>query len=533
MSAPTSILLVEDSETQALKMQGVLEEQGWSVTWSPTAEAALTEINKSLPHLIIVDFYLPGIQGDEFCRRVRMNMNTRNIPVLMLTGNEKDAGEVHSLESGADDYIPKSADEDILLLRIRSLLRKTGDSAATLGPGQMHFHQARILAVDDSPTFQQYLVGELSEEGYEVKTASSGKEALEMFSKEVFDGVLVDLVMPDVDGIQVCNSINALRSSLKRPVVVLMLTAHESKDDLTRALAAGADDFVGKSNDAAVLKGRIRALLRRKFFQEENQRILEELKNKELETVRAKAAQEAAETRAAMAEQLEKTAAELQRSNKELERFAHVVSHDLKAPLDGITSLAGWIAEDFATKIDEEGQQQLKMLVDRVKKMRSLIEGILRYSKVGWAKEEKEKVDLKELATEAVEMLSPPKHIEMKVSPDLPTVLCDRTRMRQVFQNLLSNAIKYMDKPKGEIRIACVREGDFHRISVEDNGPGIEEKHFDRVFQLFQTVTKKDDYTSTGVGLAVVKKIIEDYGGKIWVESKFGHGSSFIFTMPT
>jgi len=114
----------------------------------------------------------------------------------------------------------------------------------------------------------------------------------------------------------------------------------------------------------------------------------------------------------------------------------------------------------------------------------------------------------------------------------LPQVQTDKTRVSQIFQNLLSNAIKFMDKPQGQIRIGCVQDGDFWRFSVADNGPGIEEKYFDRIFKLFQTLAPRDECESSGVGLAVVKKIVRFYGGKVWVESKVGEGSTFFFTLP-
>ena len=154
----------------------------------------------------------------------------------------------------------------------------------------------QILVVDDEEDLLELIVYNLGKEGYRIERAAHGEEGLQHLQREPFDCVLVDLVMPGLDGIQVCRRINELRASLDSPIAVLMLTARENKEDLTRALEAGADDFVGKSSDMAVLKGRIRALLRRKFFQEENRRILEELKNKELEAMQARADQAVADT---------------------------------------------------------------------------------------------------------------------------------------------------------------------------------------------------------------------------------------------
>ena len=218
--------------------------------------------------------------------------------------------------------------------------------------------------------------------------------------------------------------------------------------------------------------------------------------------------------------------------NQELKSFAYVVSHDLKAPLRGISTLAEWISTDYADKIDKEGQEQLKLLLNRVERMHKLIDGILQYSRIGRVHEEKASINLNELVKDVAEMIAPPPHIKITVENELPTIVSGPTRIAQVFQNLLSNAVKYMDKPKGLIKITCAEEKDFWKFGVVDNGPGIEEKHFERIFQIFQTLSSKEETDSTGIGLTVVKKIVETYGGKIWVESKVGAGSTFYFTLP-
>ena len=223
---------------------------------------------------------------------------------------------------------------------------------------------------------------------------------------------------------------------------------------------------------------------------------------------------------------------ELESVNQELNDFAYVVSHDLKAPLRAISSLANWIATDYAEKLEEDGKNQLGLLVTRVKRMHSLIDGILQYSRTGRVKERKVLVNFNQLLAEVVYLIAPPANIDIQVENELPSILCERTRMEQVFQNLLSNAVKFMDKQRGEIKVACAREDGYWKFSIADNGPGIEEKYFDKIFQIFQTLAPRDESENTGVGLALVKKIIEMYNGKIWVESKVGHGSKFFFTLP-
>jgi signal transduction histidine kinase len=209
-----------------------------------------------------------------------------------------------------------------------------------------------------------------------------------------------------------------------------------------------------------------------------------------------------------------------------------VVSHDLKAPLRAIDSLAKWLAADYKDKFDDEGRNQLDLLLGRVKRMHDLIDGILQYSRAGRIREEVVEVDLAEMVPAVIDMLSPPPHIRVTVETPLPTVVIERTRIGQVFQNLLSNAIKYVDKPQGLIRVGSTEDKEWWTFYVSDNGPGIEEKDWQRVFQLFQTLKPRDRADSTGVGLAVVKKAVELYGGRVWIESKVGEGSTFYFTLP-
>lgn len=223
---------------------------------------------------------------------------------------------------------------------------------------------------------------------------------------------------------------------------------------------------------------------------------------------------------------------ELESANEELKNFGYVVSHDLKAPLRAIGSLADWLSIDYADKLDEEGKEHMRLLIGRVRRLDALIEGILQYSRVGRVKEAAIAVDINRTVREVIDLLAPPANITISIVNSLPTVVVEPTRIQQVFQNLLSNAIKYMDKAEGEIRIACAPDNGQWKFSVSDNGPGIEQQHFDRIFQLFQTLAPRDRVESTGVGLALVKKIVEMYGGRIWLESTAGRGSTFFFTLP-
>ncbi len=223
---------------------------------------------------------------------------------------------------------------------------------------------------------------------------------------------------------------------------------------------------------------------------------------------------------------------ELSQANEELKEFAHVTAHDLKSPLRAIGTLADWLSKDYADKFDEQGKEKIGMLVKRAVQMSALVDDILRYSKVGHNVTEKRQVDLNTILSEVIDGIAPPENIEIIIENELPVLMCERIQIFQVFQNLLNNAVKYMDKPSGQIKVGCLEQDTCWKFSVSDNGPGIEKRHFERIFKLFQTLSPSDEVKNTGIGLSIVKKIVELNGGSVSVESEVGKGSTFIFTLP-
>jgi PAS domain S-box-containing protein len=218
--------------------------------------------------------------------------------------------------------------------------------------------------------------------------------------------------------------------------------------------------------------------------------------------------------------------------NRELKDFASIVSHDLKAPLRGIKTLANWILADCADKLGDEANEQMNLLLERVERMHDLIEGVLKYCRAGQTEGRRVQVNLNTFVPEVINMVVPPEHIRVTIEDELPVIECEEIHIMQILQNLLSNAIKYMDKPQGKIEIGCAEQDGFWKFSIADNGPGIEERHFERIFKIFQALPTSRDFNGTGVGLTVVKKLVELYGGRIWVESQVGEGSTFFFTFP-
>ena len=215
---------------------------------------------------------------------------------------------------------------------------------------------------------------------------------------------------------------------------------------------------------------------------------------------------------------------------QELDNFAYVTSHDLKAPLRAIANLASWLSEDLEGQIPEENQRQLQLMQSRVQRMDGLIQGLLEYSRVGRRETPVKTVNVADLVKEAIDSLSPPPEFEIVVAPNMPTLTTKPVLLQQVFFNLISNAIKYHPQNSGKIIISVKEQDNFYKFGVSDDGLGIEPQYHDRIFTIFQTLQPRDTIESTGIGLSIVKKIVEGQGGKVRVESKLGEGASFYFT---
>ncbi len=228
---------------------------------------------------------------------------------------------------------------------------------------------------------------------------------------------------------------------------------------------------------------------------------------------------------------LEQKIAEKERINDSLNRFAHVVAHDLKSPLFAINSLLAALHEELENHPSQDVQKMLKMAEGKSRHMLDLISGILQYSVSCIAREDREPVELSLLVQNIVDQLEMPAHVQLEVE-DLPVMLVERVLILQVFQNLLSNAVKYMDKPTGCITVGSTVNENNVTFFVRDNGRGIDSKNFEKVFDIFNKTHNLPGIDSTGIGLSIVKKIIESKGGQVWLTSEVGLGSTFYFTLP-
>ncbi|MDY6900424.1 MAG: CHASE3 domain-containing protein [Cyanobacteriota bacterium] len=216
--------------------------------------------------------------------------------------------------------------------------------------------------------------------------------------------------------------------------------------------------------------------------------------------------------------------------NQELDSFAYIASHDLKAPLRGIANLSEWLEEDIQNDLDPENQRQFELLRKRVYRMEGLINGLLEYSRVGRTQISSEKVDVRQLLAEIIDSLNPPTTFNIEIIGEMPVFITKKLLLRQVFANLIGNAIKHHPRDDGNIKISVEDKEQLYKFTVSDDGCGIDPKDKDKIFTIFQTLQSRDKKENTGVGLSIVKKIIDSEGGKITVDSELGKGATFYFT---
>jgi len=237
---------------------------------------------------------------------------------------------------------------------------------------------------------------------------------------------------------------------------------------------------------------------------------------------------------ALQSEKLKKSNRALENINSELEQFAYVASHDLQEPLRKVASCCQMLADDYADKLDEDGREWIKFAVDGAARMRLLVSDLLEYSRVGALNTDCEPICTQEACDAALYNLSDTieSHGVQIICRPLPMVLGIKGLLIQLFQNLIGNSIKYGNAEQTVIEMGAEPDGHQWRFYVKDNGIGIAPEYHERIFQVFQRLHLKDEYSGTGIGLATCKKVVDKLGGRLWVESQAGEGSTFYFTLP-
>ncbi len=400
-------------------------------------------------------------------------------------------------------------------------------------------YASAILIVEDNPAQLETLLDILETDGLQPIGCLSGREALAACEQHAVHVAILDLRLPDMDGLTILQRLKERVPDIK----VIINTAYASLESAIEAVNRDAFAYVQKMGDPDELLAHVHRAFHA-HLAGYSERLEQEVRQRTDELIQANTSlrQEIADRTRAEEEirrlnvelemRVQQRTAQLTSANEELKNFAYIVSHDLKAPLRNISQLVTWLVADYVAAFDAQGKEYADLLLSRVKRMDNLINGVLEYSRAGSVADQDEPVALNRLLSDVLDTLSPPPQIRVTAPPDLPMLEGDPTRIAQVFQNLIGNAIKFIGSSQGEIVVNCADAGEFWQFAVTDNGPGIEPQHHEKIFQIFQTLHSRDEHESTGVGLTIVKKIVEFYGGNIWVESQSGQGSTFKFTWP-
>jgi len=522
--AQKTILVIDDSATFREELRHALEAASYHVLTADTGDEGLRVAADARPTAIIVDGVLPGIDGATVVRRIRLDTALRRTPCLLLTASEDRDAEVRALEAGADAFVRKEEDIAFILARLSAVLRSAGtqmrneNTASLTGP-------KKILAVDDSQTYLHEISGALRGEGYEVALAHSGEEALELLAVQPMDCILLDLLMPGIGGQETCLRIKS--APAMRDIPLVMVTALEDREAVIEGLSAGADDFIAKSSDFQVLKARVHAQIRRKQFEDENRRISEDILKKEMQAADARAARDLAGTRATLLE-------DLKHKNQELEAFSYSVSHDLRTPLRSIDGFSELLLRDYADKLDERGQDFLRLMHSASQRMGELIDDLLELSRLGRLEMRRERVDLSALArlvAGKLQMIEPERTIQLVIEEGI-VAEGDPRLLRVVLENLLGNAWKFTAKSDQQrVEFGAIQKDGQVTYFVQDSGAGFDMAYANKLFKPFQRLHSEADFAGTGIGLATVQRVIERHGGRVWAESAVHQGTTFFWTV--
>jgi DNA-binding response OmpR family regulator len=523
-NARVTILIVDDSLTFREELRYSLERAGYAVLSASSGEEGLRVAAMHRPTALIVDGVLPGMDGATLIRRVQQDIALRGTPCLLLTASDTREAELQALDAGADAFMRKEGDAEVILARLAAVLRRSSpasrESKASSSP-------KRILVVDGNEISRREIARILRDEGYDVVVAHAGEAALEMLAVQPVDCVLLDLGMPGLGGKETCRRIKA--SPVLRDVPLIMVIAKEDRHATIESLAAGADDCIAKSSEHDVFKARLNAQLRRKHFEDEGRRRREEVLRGELLAGAACAARHDAEANAVLA-------SELARKNQELEAFSYSVSHDLRAPVRHIVMFSALLLEEHAEALNTEGRDYLQRVRKAGQRMGAIIDDLMQLSQVGRAALRRKYVCISDIAQTVACELS-------RTDPDRKAVFAIRAGLmadadiglvRVLFENLLGNAWKFTANC-AECHIefgATVREG-APTFFVRDNGAGFDMAHARDLFNPFKRLHTEQEFAGTGIGLATVRRIVDRHGGQASAEAKVGLGATIFFTLPS
>ena len=561
------ILIIDDSAEDRQTYRRYLKKEfilKYKIVEAETGEDGLEQLKLLQPNLILLDYLLPDFDGLEFIEELEAQ-GIKIPPIIMLTGEGNEVVAVEAMKKGVKDYLVKGKlTPEILLTSVKNVLQ-----------------QYNLQSLLTKSFLQQQLIAETS---LRIRASLDLSEILNTSVREVqllldCDRVVIYQFAANMTGDVVAESVKSgWKKSLGKTIVDTCFQ-NQGAGKYERGETVGIDDIYesGLSNchiklleefqvkasaivpillsTSAVtgnsnLWGLLIAhqCLNIRHWETDEIELLDKLAvqiaiaiqqaellgNLQSELNTRRQAETSLKEKALELEwanqELLKIMSLLKNRNQELDHFAYVTSHDLKAPLRAIANLATWLSEDLAGQIPEENQEQLEIMRSRVRRMDGLIQGLLEYSRVGRKNTPEIMVEVEKLIQEAIDLLSPPSGFEMIIDPNMPTFQTSAILLQQVFANLIGNAVKYHPSDNGKIVISVTEQDGFYEFAVADNGLGIDPQYHERIFTIFQTLQARDTIESTGIGLSIVKKIVEGQGGKIWVESQLGDGATFYFT---
>jgi signal transduction histidine kinase/CheY-like chemotaxis protein len=558
---------IEDRETYRRFLQRDLTNQ-YDIQITSYAREGLEFCRAQLPDVILLDFLLPDLNGIEFVNALLELTTDRQLPaILVLTGQGSEEVAVTLMKQGVQDYVSKNK---LTQSSLQSLVQRLLENIKAKRALQIQQQWQQVLAevalnirrsldlrdilhtavneIKNFLTCDRVVVYQFTPDWVgDVVAEAVGTEYTSALGAQIVDTCFQSdkgaeyrqgssKIINDIHraGLSPCHVAVLERFQVRANTIVPILLAPDHSDELPRLwglLIAHQCNSTRTWTDSAVLfLERISVQLAIAIQQAE----LVERLNCELEqrTLAEETLRLQTRSQQEWLHELAKTTAQLKRRNQELDSFVSIASHDLRAPLRAIRNLATWLGEDLTGTLDPSSQQQFGLLTSRVRQMEALLDDLLDYARLGRKENRLTAVVLSELVRDVIRGLVVPLTFTIDFAPDLPTIVTNATALEQVLTNLIANAIKHHDRPDGRVEIKVAPEGELYRFEIVDDGPGIPAEYHQKMFEIFKTFNKAATTDSTGIGLAIVKKLVELQGGEITLDSVVGKGTSFSFTWP-